>query len=114
MRLTLTATLLNTYKSSLATSLEQQTKQSIDIANKYMDGAPTLPDNLTEESLNEYVKQLMTFLEELPNKRIGADLYGYLRVLTVDMVMANILQLHTNAENAIFELGLVEECQTQS
>lgn len=79
-----------------------------------MDGAPTLPDNLTEESLNEYVKQLMKFLEELPNKRIGANLYGYLRVLTVDMVMANILELHTNAENAIFELGLVEECQTQS
>lgn len=79
-----------------------------------MDGAPTLPDNLTEESLNEYVKQLMTFLEELPNKRIGVDLYGYLRVLTVDMVMANILELHTKAENAIFELGLVEECQTQS
>lgn len=79
-----------------------------------MDGAPTLPDNLTEESLNEYVKQLMKFLEELPNKRIGVDLYGYLRVLVVDMVMANILQLHTKAENAIFELGLVEECQTQS
>lgn len=79
-----------------------------------MDGAPTLPDDLTEESLNEYVKQLMTFLEELPNKRIGANLYSYLRVLTVDMVMANILQLHTKAENAIFELGLVEECQTQS
>ena len=90
------------------------TEQSIDIASQYMDGAPTLPDNLTEESLNEYVKQLMTFLEELPNKRIGVDLYGYLRVLTVDMVMANILQLHTKAENAIFELGLVEECQTQS
>ena len=105
---------MNTYKSSLTTSLEQQTKQSVDIASQYMDGAPTLPANLTEESLNEYVKQLMTFLEELPNKRIGADLYGYLRVLTVDMVMANILQLHTNAENAIFELGLVEECQTQS
>lgn len=79
-----------------------------------MDGAPTLPDKLTEESVNEYVKQLMTFLEELPSKRIGVDLYGYLRVLVVDMVMANILQLHTNAENAIFELGLVEECQTQS
>ena len=47
----------------------------------------------------------MTFLEELPNKRIGANLYGYLRVLTVDMVMANILQLHTKAENAIFEFG---------
>lgn len=105
---------MNTYKSSLTTSLEQQTKQSIDIANKYMDGAPTLPDNLTEESLNEHVKKLMAFLEELPNKRIGVDLYGYLRVLTVDMVMANILQLHSNAENAIFELGLVEECQTQS
>lgn len=94
--------------------MEQKTKQSIDIASQYMDGAPTLPDSLTEESVNEYVKQLMTFLEELPNKRIGVDLYGYLRVLTVDMVMANILQLHTKAENAIFELGLVEECQTQS
>ena len=56
----------------------------------------------------------MIFLEELPNKCIGVDLYGYLRVLAVDMVMANILQLHTKAENAIFELGLVEECQTQS
>lgn len=114
MKLTLTATLLNTYKSSLTESLERQTTQSIDIADKYMDGAPTLPDNLTEESVNEYVKQLMTFLAELPNKRIGVDLYGYLRVLTVDMVMANILQLHSNAENAIFELGLVEECQTQN
>lgn len=79
-----------------------------------MDGAPTLPDNLTEESLNEYVKQLMTFVEELPNKRIGVNLYGYLRVLVVDMVMANILELHAKAENAIFELGLVEECQTQN
>lgn len=79
-----------------------------------MNGAPTLPDSLTEESLNEYVKQLMTFLEELPNKRIGVNLYGYLRVLVVDMVMANILELHAKAENAIFELGLVEECQTQS
>ena len=79
-----------------------------------MDGAPTLSDNLTKESLNEYVKQLMTFLEELPNKRIGENLYGYLRVLTVDMVMANILELHAKTENAIFELGLVEECQTQS
>lgn len=105
---------MNTYKSSLTESLERQTTQSIDIADKYMDGAPTLPDNLTEESVNEYVKQLMTFLAELPNKRIGVDLYGYLRVLTVDMVMANILQLHSNAENAIFELGLVEECQTQN
>lgn len=114
MRLTLTATLLNIYKSNLITSLERQTKQSIDIASQYMDGAPTLPDNLTEESLNEYVKQLMTFLEELPNKRIGVNLYGYLRVLVVDMVMANILELHTKAENAIFELGLVEECQTQN
>lgn len=79
-----------------------------------MNGAPTLPDNLTEESLNEYVKQLMTFLEELPNKRIGVNLYGYLRVLTVDMVMANILELHAKAENAIFELGLIEECQARS
>lgn len=79
-----------------------------------MDGAPILPDNLTEENLNEYVKQLMIFLEELPNKRIGVNLYGYLRVLVVDMVMANILELHAKAENAIFELGLVEECQTQS
>lgn len=79
-----------------------------------MNGAPTLPDNSTEESLNEYVKQLMTFLEELPNKRIGVNLYGYLRVLTVDMIMANILELHAKAENAIFELGLVEECQAQS
>ena len=114
MRLTLTATLLNIYKSNLTTSLERQTKQSIDIASQYMDGAPTLPDNLTEESLNEYVKQLMTFLEELPNKRIGVNLYGYLRVLVVDMVMASILELHAKAENAIFELGLVEECQTQS
>lgn len=114
MRLTLTATLLNIYKSNLITSLERQTKQSIDIAGQYMNGAPTLPDNLTEESLNEYVKQLMTFLEELPNKRIGVNLYGYLRVLTVDMVMANILELHAKAENAIFELGLVEECQAQS
>ena len=114
MRLTLIATLLNIYKSNLITSLERQTKQSIDIAGQYMNGAPTLPDNLTEESLNEYVKQLMTFLEELPNKRIGVNLYGYLRVLTVDMVMANILELHAKAENAIFELGLVEECQAQS
>lgn len=105
---------MNIYKSNLITSLERQTKQSIDIAGQYMNGAPTLPDNLTEESLNEYVKQLMTFLAELPNKRIGVDLYGYLRVLTVDMVMADILQLHTKAENAIFELGLVEECQTRS
>lgn len=105
---------MNIYKSNLITSLERQTKQSIDIAGQYMNGAPTLPDNLTEESLNEYVKQLMTFLEELPNKRIGVNLYGYLRVLTVDMVMANILELHAKAENAIFELGLVEECQTQS
>ena len=105
---------MNIYKSNLITSLERQTKQSIDIASQYIDGAPTLPDNLTEESLNEYVKQLMTFLEELPNKRIGVNLYGYLRVLTVDMVMANILELHAKAENAIFELGLVEECQTQS
>lgn len=79
-----------------------------------MDGAPTLSDNLTKESLNEYVKQLMAFLDELPNKRIGANLYGYLRVLTVDMVMANILELHAKTENAIFELGLVEECHTQS
>lgn len=98
----------------MAESLERQATQSIDIASQYMDGAPTLPDNLTEESLNEYVKQLMTFLEELPSKRIGVNLYGYLRVLVVDMVMANILQLHIKAENAIFELGLVEECQTQS
>ena len=105
---------MNIYKSSLTVSLEQQTKQSIDIASQYMDGAPILPDNLTEENLNEYVKQLMTFLEELPNKRIGVNLYGYLRVLVVDMVMANILELHAKAENAIFELGLVEECQTQS
>ena len=105
---------MNIYKSSLTVSLEQQTKQSIDIASQYMDGAPTLPDNLTEENLNEYVKQLMTFLEELPNKYIGVNLYGYLRVLVVDMVMANILELHAKAENAIFELGLVEECQTQS
>lgn len=98
----------------MAESLERQATQSIDIASQYMDGAPTLPDNLTEESLNEYIKQLMTFLEELPSKRIGVNLYGYLRVLVVDMVMANILQLHIKAENAIFELGLVEECQTQS
>jgi len=57
----------------------------------------------------------MTFLEELPSKHIGVDLYGYLRVLTVDMVMANIFTAtHQSRERYLLKLGLVEECQTQS
>ena len=79
-----------------------------------MRDAPKLADNPTEEDVNTYVKQVMEFVKELPNKKINKNLHGYLRVQVADMVMARILELHVLAEQTIFDLGILESCQTQT
>jgi hypothetical protein len=87
---------------------------SVKIASQYLAGAPVLQDNPTLEQVEQYVAQVLAFTKSLPDKRLGVKLQGREWSEVVDLVMAGLLDLHFNAERAIFNAGVVEVCKAQT
>lgn len=74
---------------------------------------PTLVDNPSDEDVDNYIKSIMEYLNNLKDKRIGEKLTGRLQYEVTELVMAHVIQLHLTAEQAIFAQGMVEICNVE-